>query len=188
MDTRSRRLNLVAALGLALGAAFGLGGSLVHTASLRGLFWGIDGTGLVMAASLLTLKYFQKGCLFIAAGFLIFAVGQGAILSGAAASLTASVPSFAAGTALWAVALLFISVPNEFALWVRLPGIVSFVLFLTVALRIFHGERILPVSSPLPFFAYPFLVFTMIGWIWTLLREKPSPRLSRPTAPATAQV
>jgi hypothetical protein len=30
---------------------------------------------------------------------------------------------------------------------------------------------LLPTSSPLPFFAYPFLVLTFIGWIWTLLRE-----------------
>jgi len=24
---------------------------------------------------------------------------------------------------------------------------------------------------PLPFYAYPFLVLTFVGWIWSLLRE-----------------
>jgi hypothetical protein len=37
------------------------------------------------------------------------------------------------------------------------------------ALRIFGGAPILPTSSPLPFFAYPFLVATLFGWIWTLV-------------------
>lgn len=169
--TSEGTLNLIVVLGLALGAIFGLAGSVVHQASLRGLFWGIDGAGLVMAASLLTLKYFKKGRILVSAGFLIFAIGEGVILSGAAAGLAASVPSFAAGTILWAVALLFVSIPREFTTWARLLGLVSFVLFLVIALRIFDGAQILPTSKPLPFFAYPFLVFTFIGWIWTLLRE-----------------
>ena len=33
------------------------------------------------------------------------------------------------------------------------------------------GEELLPTSAPLPFYAYPFLVITFIGWIWSLLRE-----------------
>ena len=37
----------------------------------------------------------------------------------------------------------------------------------------FLGEQVLPTASPLPFFAYPFLVITFIGWIWTLVGEKP---------------
>jgi hypothetical protein len=168
---RDRNLNVVAVFGLALGAVFGLAGSFVRQPAIRGLFWGIDGTGLVMAAALLTLKYFKKGCIFIAAGFLVFAIGEAVILSGAAASLSASVPSFAAGTALWAIALLMVSIPKEFAAWVRVAGIISFALFLFTALRIFHGAQILPISSPLPFFAYPFLVLTFLGWIWALLRE-----------------
>jgi len=60
-----------------------------------------------------------------------------------------SVPSFAAGTALWSAALLLTSVPGEFA-------------------------------TPLPFFAYPFLVLAFAGWIWTLLKSEPYrfPRIS----------
>jgi hypothetical protein len=29
-------------------------------------------------------------------------------------------------------------------------------------------EQLLPTSSPLPYFAYPFLVLTFAGWIWKL--------------------
>lgn len=168
---RERNVNVVAVIGLALGAVFGMAGTFVHDPALRSLFWGIDGAGLVTAASLLTLKYFQKGCIFVAAGFMVFALGQALILSGAAESLSASVPSFGAGTALWSIALLMVSVPNEFAAWVRVVGLISFALFLVTALSIFLGAQILSISKPLPYFAYPFLVLTFIGWIWTFLRE-----------------
>jgi len=32
-------------------------------------------------------------------------------------------------------------------------------------------EALLPTSAPLPTFAYPLLVATFVGWIWTLWRE-----------------
>jgi len=167
----SRPLNVVAAVGLALGGVFGMAGTFVESQHLRALAWGIDGVGLVVAASLLTLKFFRKGADCVAAGFLVFAIGEGIILSGAASSLEASLPSFAAGVALWSAGLLLISVPAEFARWIRLTGILGAVLFAFVAERIFCGEQILPTTSPLPFFAYPFLVLTFAGWIWTLLKE-----------------
>jgi len=124
-----------------------------------------------MAATLLTLKFFRKGNDLVAAGFLVFAIGEAVMLSGTAAGLVGSVPAFAAGTALWATSLLLISIPSEFSLLVRLVGIASSILFAFTATRIFWGEQLLPTSSPLPFFAYPFLVITFIGWIWTLLKE-----------------
>ena len=50
--------------------------------------------------------------------------------------------------------------------------VASAVLFAVVAGRIFWGEPLLPTSAPLPFYAYPFLVMTLISWIWSLLRER----------------
>jgi hypothetical protein len=164
-------LNVIAAVGLALGAVFGLAGTIVTQPNLRATSWGIDSVGLVMAATLLTLKFFRKGNDLVAAGFLVFAIGEGVILSGTAGSLIGSVPSFAAGTALWATALLLISIPKEFSIGVRLTGIATSILFAITAVRIFWGEQLLPTSRPLPFFAYPFLVTTFIGWIWALLGE-----------------
>ena len=170
--TDHRRLNIVAAMGLAVGAALGMAGTIVTQANLQNTCWAIDSVGLVMATALLAVKYLRKGSDFVAAGFLVFAIGESVLLSGTAAGLAGSVPAFAAGTALWATALLLISVPKEFAIGVRVVGIVTSVLFAVTALRIFWGEDLLPISSPLPFFAYSFLVLTMIGWIWTLLRER----------------
>jgi hypothetical protein len=125
-----------------------------------------------MATALLSLKFFRQGNDMVAAGFWTFAIGEGVMLSGTAAGPAGSVPAFAAGASLWAAALLLISIPNEFAIGIRLAGIVSAVLFAITAGRVFWGERLLPTASPLPFFAYPFLVLTFLGWIWTLLRER----------------
>jgi hypothetical protein len=163
-------LNKVAAIGLVLGGVFGLLGTVVTAQNLRAASWGIDSVGLVVATSLLALRFFRKGNDCVAAGFLVFAIGEGVMLSGTAATLADSVPSFAAGTALWSAALLLTSVPKEFASWIRLAGIIGAIVFAITSARIFWGEQLLPTSKPLPFFAYPFLVLTFAGWTWTLLK------------------
>lgn len=154
-----------------MGGVFGLAGTLVTHSNLRAAFWGLDSVGLVVATALLTLKYFRAGNDTVSAGFLVFAIGEGVMLSGTAGTLEGSVPAFAAGTALWSAALLLTSVPKEFASWIRLVGTVAAILFAITAARIFWGERVLPTASPLPFFAYPLLILTFAGWIWTLLKR-----------------
>ena len=159
---------MVAAVGLGIGAVFGMAGTLVSHASLRQAFWAIDGIGLIVASALLTVKFLKKGNDCVAAGFLVFAIGESLLVSGTAAGLAGSVPSFGGGVALWAAALLLISIPREFAVWVRVVGVVAAMLFAVVAGRIFWGEQLLPTSSLLPLFAYPFLVITFVGWMWAL--------------------
>ena len=75
--TAGRTLNRIAALDLLVGAAFGMAGTLVASPSVQASLWAIDSVGLV------------------------FAIGEGVLLSGTAAGPSASVPAFAAGTALW---------------------------------------------------------------------------------------
>jgi hypothetical protein len=174
-QTPTRSLNIVAAIGLALGAVFGLTGTLVAQSNLRNTAWGIDALGLIMATALLALKFFRRGNDFVATGFLVLAIGEAVILSGTAAGLAGSAPSFAAGTGLWAVALLLISIPKEFPAGARLVGVATSILFGITSARMFWGEPLVPTSSPLPFFGYPFLVLTLIAWIWTLLREPALP-------------
>ena len=163
-------VKIVTVIGLALGAVFGMAGTFVAARNLQAASWAIDGVGLIVATALLALQFLKKGNDVVAAGFLVFAIGESVMLSGTAGSLAASVPSFGAGTALWSAALLLTSVPKEFAVWVRVVGIIGSILFAITAARIFWGEQVLPTSSPLPFFAYPFLVLSFIGWIWTLLK------------------
>jgi hypothetical protein len=167
-------LNILAVIGLALGAVFGMAGTMTERPNLQATLWAIDSAGLVMAAALLAVKYFRQQRDIVAAGFLVFAIGEGVLLSGTAAGPAASVPAFGAGTALWATALIVISVPKELPVWVRGAGLAAAVLFATTAARIFWGEPLLPTASPLPFFAYPVLVLTFVGWISVLLREKAS--------------
>lgn len=166
-----KNLNIVASFGLALGGIFGMAGTFVGQVNLRNISWGIDGLSLIVATCLLTIKYFRKGCDFIAAGFLVFAIGEAVILSGTAGGSDASAPSFAAGASMWATAILIVSIPEVFPLWARLMGFIASALFYFTAAKIFWGAPITPLSSPLPFFAYPFLVLTFIGWIAMLLKE-----------------
>lgn len=63
-----RSLDIVAAIGLGIGAVFGLAGTLVSQAPLRQAFWVIDGVGLVVAGALLTTKFLRKGNDCVAAG------------------------------------------------------------------------------------------------------------------------
>ena len=172
MNSGQRRLDVVAAIGLGLGAVFGLAGTVVSDASLRQTFWGIDGVGIIVATALLTAKFLRRGDDCVAAGFLVFAIGESLLVSGTSAGLAGSVPSFGGGVALWAAALVLTSVPNKFATWIRVVGAVAALLFGIVAARIFWGEQLLPTASPLPLLGYPFLVLTFVGWIWTLLRGR----------------
>jgi hypothetical protein len=165
-------LDMLAIIGLLLGAVFGLAGSLVPEAAMRALFWGIDGAGLVMAASLLAVRYFRLGKDIVAAGFLVFAIGEGIVLSSAAAPLDGSGPVFAAGTALWATALFLTSGPREFAPAFRVLGAVAGTLFAVTALMILSGAGLTPLTQPLPFFAYPVFVLTLLGWVWTLIAAR----------------
>jgi hypothetical protein len=163
-------VKVLSSIGLAVGAVFGLAGTFAPSDALRGLAWGIDGLGIVMASALLAVDFSRRGEDRVAAGFLVFLVAESVVVSGAAMDLAASVPSFGAGMGMWAVALALISSPPVFPLVARLLGLVTAALFLATALRIFAGADILPTASPLPFYIYPLFVATMMGWIITFWR------------------
>ncbi len=167
------RLRLTAAIGLVIGAALGLAGTFAPTASLRGLAWGVDGTALVVASALLTVRYFRRGNDLAAAGFLVFVAAETLIVSGSAMDLAASAPLFAAGVALWAASLVLVGLSRVMPLWVNLAGYAGALLFAVVALQSFSGQALTPLSEPLPFFAYPFLAAALIGWAWEQYRTQP---------------
>jgi hypothetical protein len=156
----------VAPICLVVGAVLGLGGSFASSASLRGLAWGIDGIALVVAAALLATHLLRRGQDTAAAGFLIFIAGQSLVVSGSALSLEASAAVFGAGAGLWAAALLVISAPDLMPKAVRVAGCVAALLLAATAVQIFAGRSLTPLSEPLPFFAYPLLVATLLGWAW----------------------
>jgi hypothetical protein len=77
----------------------------------------LDGTALIVATALLTIHHLRRGHDVVAAGFLVFVVGEGLILSTAAMDLAASTPSFGAGVALWAASLALVSAPSVMPQW-----------------------------------------------------------------------
>src|SRR5262245_36169503 len=117
MNPANKHLDYIAVVGLGIGAALGMAGTFGLQASLRQLFWAIDGVALVIASVLLAIRYFRRGSDCVAAGFIVFALGESLLVSGTAAGLEGSVPSFGAGVALWAAALFLTSIPKEFPIW-----------------------------------------------------------------------
>ena len=111
-----------------------------------------------------------------AGGFLIFAVGEGLILSSSGIDLDAGISSFGAGISLWAASLFLISFQKTFPLFIRCTGLLAAVLFSIVAVQIFTGNQLNALAKPLPFYAYPIFVITIFGWAWTLLKEPPLSR------------
>ena len=166
-----RRPRLLAPGGLAIGAVLGMAGTFVPSAAMRGLLWGLDGIALIVATALLTMDYFRRGNDVIAAGFLVFVAGETLILSGAAMDLAASGPVFAGGVGLWAASLALVSAPDVMPSWIRVVAAVAALLFAAVAVQVFMGGALTPLSRPLPFFAYPFLALTLFGWAWVGYRN-----------------
>ena len=167
-DSRPQPL---AAVGLVVGAVLGMAGTFVPSPSLRGLLWGLDGTALIAATALLTLHHFRRGHDTVAAGFLVFVAGETLIVAGSSMDFADSAPLFAAGVALWAASLLLVSAPNVMPVWLRITACIGALLFAVVAVQIFTGTALTPLSQPLPFFAYPFLAVTLLGWAWVHYRR-----------------
>jgi len=166
----TNRLTLFAAVCLAIGGLLGLAGSFSPPA-IRGVAWGLDGTALVMGALLLAVHHIKLGNEQLAAGFLTFVAGQTLVVSSSAMDLAASSPSFGAGVGLWAAGLALVSASPGMPIFVRATGAIASVLFAIVALQIFSGTALTPLSNPLPFNAYPFLVLTLFGWAWVHWRR-----------------
>lgn len=167
------RLRVVAAAGLVVGAVLGMAGTFVPSPALRALAWGIDGIALIVASALLAIHHFRQGHEYLAAGFLVFLSGETLIVSGSAMELAESAPSFAAGAGLWAAALALISIPRVLPVFVRITGAIAAILFAITAALMFRGGSLTPLSTPLPFNAYPFLALTLFGWAWVHARSKP---------------
>lgn len=99
----------------------------------------------------------------VAAGSRVFIAGETLVVSGTAISLDASLPSLAAGAGLWASALALISAPKLMTSVVRAFECIAARLVTATTRQLLAGRNLAPLSRPVPFFAYPFLVFTMFG-------------------------
>ena len=161
-----RQQDLIASTCLVVGAVFGMAGTFAPSAALRGLAWGIDGVALVVAVALLAVHFIRTGHNLAAAGFLVFLAAETLIVSGSAMDLVASAPVVGAGAGLWAASLTLVSASPVYNKVVRGLGFVAAILLASTAVQIFAGRPLTPLSKPLPFFAFPFLAATLVGWAW----------------------
>lgn len=166
-----RRRDIIIEIGLVAGAVLGMLGTVVYSPNLRALLWTIDGAGLISATCLLAIRALRQGDDCVAAGFLVYALGEAVMSIGNTGGIFGSMPSFQAGAALWAAGLLLTASPKVFPRVIRMSSIVAAVLFGIVSVRIALGEEILPTSRPLPLFGYPFLVLTFAGWFWHVAKR-----------------
>ena len=84
---------------------------------------------------------------------------------------------FAPGAGLWAAALALISASPALPAFVRATGAIASILLAATAVIIFTGGALHPMSKPLPFYAFPFLAATLLGWAWVQLRPALAPPL-----------
>ena len=85
--TMKKLLRVVVLAGLVLGAVLGMAGTLVSSAVMRSELWAIDGTAVLVSTVVLTLYFFRQGCDGVAAGFLVYAIGEAVMLGGTASAL-----------------------------------------------------------------------------------------------------
>jgi hypothetical protein len=160
-------------VGLAMGAVLGFGGNFIHVGPAQNLVYTISSLGLVMGSALFAAWFARQGRDIVAVGFALLALAEGVILSGGTPSNPGASTVFAAGTALYAVALPLASVPPAFPLWTRVVGVLAAIPFAAHALLTVLGRSPDP-SSTLASIGYVLLILAIVGWIITVLRAMPS--------------
>ena len=161
----------ISAAGLLLGCVSGIAGSVVPSATFRSLAWALDSGALILAGALLAMYYLRKGYVIMAAGYLIFLIGETVVFSCCATNLDDNISAFGTGTFLWATSISILSTQKIFPLFIRCTGMTSAALFFVVSLLIITGHPVNALTKPLPFYAYPFYAITLAGWAWTSLTK-----------------
>ncbi len=168
---KQKSILATSAIGLLVGCILGVAGSVVPSDTFRNLAWATGSVGIIAAAALLAVFYFRTGYDIMAAGFVILALGELVVFSSCATNPDNNIPSFGAGSFLWALAIAALSLQKFFPLFVRFTGIIAAILFASVSVSIFSGQQVNALSRPFPFLAYPFYAATLVGWAWTLFRK-----------------
>jgi hypothetical protein len=168
---------ILISVGLAIGAVLGLGGSFLPAGPPHNIAHAISSLGIIMGSALLTAWFARQGRDTVAIGFALLALAEGILLSGLFLSANtptapAAYASFAAGVALYPVALLLASIPPAFPIWTRIAGALAAIPFAAHALLSLLGYGPKP-SGPLASIGYVLLTLTMVGWIIAILRAAP---------------
>ena len=91
-----RQTNIVAAIGLFIGAFFGFSGMLFTQPDVQVGLFVVSGIGLTTGLAMLATKFLREGQDLIATGFLLFAIGEAIITAGTAADVQTGEATFGA--------------------------------------------------------------------------------------------
>ncbi|HET8853653.1 MAG TPA: hypothetical protein VFN02_14120 [Ktedonobacteraceae bacterium] len=164
-------------VGLAIGAVLGFGGGFLPAGPPQNIAHALSSLALIMGWTLFAAWFARRWHPLVVVGFALLALAESINLSGL--FLSAGAPTFpadyafAAGVALYAVALPLTSVPPAFPLWTRIVGTLAALPFAAHALLWLLGRSPDP-SGPLATIGYILLIITIVGWIITILRTAPS--------------
>ena len=163
-------------VGLAIGAVLGFGGGFLPAGPPQNVALALSSLGIIMGSALFAAWFAGRGHSIVAVGFALLALAESISFSGI--FLVASAPTFpgaytfAAGVALYAVALPLASVPPAFPLWTRIVGTLAAIPFAAHALLWLLGRSPSP-SGPLASIGYVLLTVAIVGWIIAVLRAAP---------------
>jgi hypothetical protein len=171
-SSMSHRVLIV--VGFVIGAVLGFGGNFLPAGPPQNIAHALSSLGLIMSSALFAAWFARRGHNIVAVGFALLALAEGILLSGL--FLLASTPTdhgayaFAAGVALYAVALPLASVPPAFPIWTRIVGALAAIPFAAHALL----WRAPDPSGPLASIGYVLLIVAIVGWIIAVLQAAPS--------------
>lgn len=160
---------VIVAGGLAVGVILGFGGNFLEAGGVQNLFYAISALGLIVASVLLTLEH-AAGDRFLAAGFVLLALGETRVLN--PTDVPGGEASFAVGVFLYAPALLLVALSRWAPMWARATGAAAAAVFAAHSL-IYLGGGTVDSTGPLAGAGYALLSLTFIGWIATVLRARP---------------
>ena len=164
------QVNRPASIGLAIGVIFGMSGIPFTDPTISTILFNISGVGLTTGVALLAMRYLSEQKLFLATGFLLFAIGECALTLSAASDKATADSAFAGCMLFYFIGYLLIISRKYFPLWTRITALISALVFLVTASRFYLGYGISP-QDPLPGMAYGFLSITLLGWIIFLTKE-----------------
>ena len=170
----SHRILIV--IGLAIGVVLGLGGNFLPAGSPQNVTYALSSLGIILGSALFAAWFARRDHSIVAVGFALLALAESISLSGifllASVATFPGAYTFAAGVALYAVALPLVSVPSAFPLWTRIVGTMAAIPFAAYALLWLLGRSPAP-SGPLASFGYVLFTVATVGWMITVLRAAP---------------
>lgn len=165
----NKKINIIAAIGLLIGIIFGQLGMFLHDWSI--LLYEISSVGLIVATTLLSLKFLREEKDMTTAGFIVLTLGEAVMSGGNALGEIGGMAAFGAGLAMYVPSFWLLGFGTGIPKWTRFTIVAASVPFLIAATQIFIGKEVTP-ASPFVGAGYAFLTISTIGWVIFLFREK----------------